>query len=158
MHVANTHRPVTLKHCRLQLKINLMYCRAGQSLARAGTSTRIRFLEFLIYYVSAAGRRTFSQSATRRSYADTIQNLRIRGDTRVLCQGFTGKTVRWIVLILKTFLIYQVTGHFPYKRSFGVWNEHGWRRISQESRSDSSRSSRLWDRKRGRSPPHLIIW
>ncbi|KAJ7900247.1 succinyl-CoA synthetase-like protein [Mycena olivaceomarginata] len=39
-----------------------------------------------------AGRRTFSQSATRRSYADTIQNLLIHKDTKVLCQGFTGKT------------------------------------------------------------------
>ncbi|KII93872.1 hypothetical protein PLICRDRAFT_407675 [Plicaturopsis crispa FD-325 SS-3] len=51
-----------------------MFRRAGQSLA------------------CSAGRRTFSQSATRRSYADTIQNLLIRKDTKVLCQGFTGKT------------------------------------------------------------------
>ncbi|KAJ6509443.1 succinate-CoA ligase [Mycena polygramma] len=42
--------------------------------------------------VCSAGRRTFSQSATRRSYADTIQNLLIQKDTKVLCQGFTGKT------------------------------------------------------------------
>jgi len=40
-----------------------------------------------------AGRRTFSQSAARRSYADTIQNLLIHKDTKVLCQGFTGKMV-----------------------------------------------------------------
>jgi len=42
--------------------------------------------------VCSTGRRTFSQSAARRSYADTIQNLLIRKDTKVLCQGFTGKT------------------------------------------------------------------
>ncbi|KAI0274760.1 succinyl-CoA-ligase [Gloeopeniophorella convolvens] len=41
---------------------------------------------------SSAGRRAFSQSASRRSYEDTIQNLRIHKDTKVLCQGFTGKT------------------------------------------------------------------
>jgi len=41
---------------------------------------------------SSAGRRAFSQSATQQSYADTIHNLRIHKDTRVLCQGFTGKT------------------------------------------------------------------
>ncbi|KAI0067814.1 succinate-CoA ligase [Artomyces pyxidatus] len=41
---------------------------------------------------TSAGRRAFSQSATRRSYEDTIQNLLIHKDTKVLCQGFTGKT------------------------------------------------------------------
>jgi len=41
---------------------------------------------------TSAGRRAFSQSATRRSYESTIQNLRIHKDTKVLCQGFTGKT------------------------------------------------------------------
>lgn len=41
---------------------------------------------------SAAGRRPFSQSASRRNYDATIQNLLIHKDTKVLCQGFTGKT------------------------------------------------------------------
>ncbi|KAF9819924.1 hypothetical protein IEO21_01785 [Rhodonia placenta] len=41
---------------------------------------------------SAAGRRSFSQSASRRNYDATIQNLLIHKDTKVLCQGFTGKT------------------------------------------------------------------
>jgi hypothetical protein len=40
------------------------------------------------------GRRTFAQSAARSSYEDTIPNLRIHKDTKVICQGFTGKTVR----------------------------------------------------------------
>ncbi|KAI4527401.1 succinyl-CoA synthetase-like protein [Schizophyllum commune] len=39
-----------------------------------------------------AGRRAFSQSASRRGYEDTIHNLRIHKDTKVLVQGFTGKT------------------------------------------------------------------
>jgi len=43
-------------------------------------------------FASIAGRRTFSQSASRRSYDDTIRNLLIHKDTKVLCQGFTGKT------------------------------------------------------------------
>ncbi|KIM75386.1 hypothetical protein PILCRDRAFT_799299 [Piloderma croceum F 1598] len=50
-----------------------MLCRAGQSL------------------VCSAGRRTFSQSAVSKSYADTIQNLLIHKNTRVLVQGL-GKT------------------------------------------------------------------
>ncbi|KAJ7706278.1 succinyl-CoA-ligase [Mycena rosella] len=59
---------------RIQLFYHLiMFLRAGHS-------------------VRSTGRRTFSQSATRRSYADTIQNLLIHKDTKVLCQGFTGKT------------------------------------------------------------------
>ncbi|RPD64849.1 succinate-CoA ligase [Lentinus tigrinus ALCF2SS1-7] len=51
-----------------------MFRRAGQSLS------------------SAAGRRAFSQSAARRNYDATIPNLLIHRDTKVLCQGLTGKT------------------------------------------------------------------
>ncbi|KIK70887.1 hypothetical protein GYMLUDRAFT_301191 [Collybiopsis luxurians FD-317 M1] len=49
-----------------------MFCRAGQSLS--------------------LGRRTFASSAARKSYDDTIRNLLIHKDTKVLIQGFTGKT------------------------------------------------------------------
>jgi hypothetical protein len=45
------------------------------------------------FYTFEAGRRTFASSASRLGYEDTISNLRIHKDTKVLCQGFTGKTV-----------------------------------------------------------------
>lgn len=45
------------------------------------------------------GLRSFSQSARRSSYEDTARNLLITKDTKVICQGFTGKTVS-----IKTYL------------------------------------------------------
>jgi len=52
---------------------------------------------FSIQFVTSileTGRRVFSSSASRKSYEDTIKNLLIHKDTKVLCQGLTGKTVR----------------------------------------------------------------
>jgi len=42
--------------------------------------------------LSRSGLRSFSQSARRSSYEDTARNLLITKDTKVICQGFTGKT------------------------------------------------------------------
>ncbi|ELU44492.1 mRNA transport regulator [Rhizoctonia solani AG-1 IA] len=42
---------------------------------------------------AGSAKRSFASSAIRRGYEDTIPNLKIHKDTRVLCQGFTGKTV-----------------------------------------------------------------
>ncbi|KAL4070865.1 succinate-CoA ligase [Scleroderma citrinum] len=42
--------------------------------------------------ISNASRRSFSGSAALFSYEQSIENLRIHKDTKVLCQGFTGKT------------------------------------------------------------------
>ncbi|KAF5375079.1 hypothetical protein D9758_000372 [Tetrapyrgos nigripes] len=74
-----------------------MLCRAGQSLVRS------------------AGRRPFSQSATRKSYDDTIRNLLINKDTRVLCQGLTGKTGTFHVKEALAFGTNMVGGVSPKK-------------------------------------------
>jgi len=67
---------VRLYFCRYSAATSFfkMLSRVGQSLA------------------ASAGRRAFSQSAARRSYEDTVRNLLIHKDTKVICQGFTGKT------------------------------------------------------------------
>lgn len=64
--------------------------------ARRYVSTQIASgdQEMLIWTLQKGGRRAFSSSASRKSYDDTIKNLLIHKDTRVLCQGLTGKTVR----------------------------------------------------------------
>jgi hypothetical protein len=66
---------------------------AGQSLLCNSKPTFVQSCIPLNPRLLTAGRRSFSQSASRKSYTDTIQNLLIHKDTKVLCQGFTGKTV-----------------------------------------------------------------
>ncbi|THV07688.1 putative succinyl-CoA synthetase alpha chain, gdp-forming [Dendrothele bispora CBS 962.96] len=74
-----------------------MFHRAGQPLLRS------------------VGRRSFSQSAARKSYEDTIQNLLINKDTRVLCQGLTGKTGTFHVREALEFGTNMVGGVSPKK-------------------------------------------
>ena len=95
---------------------------------------------------SLAGRRAFSQSATRRSYESTIKNLLIHKDTKVLCQGFTGKTVcllrSFCCLSARPLIILVVgvrTGNFPREGSAGVWHQDGRRRFPEESWPDAPR-------------------
>ncbi|TRM60258.1 succinyl-CoA synthetase-like protein [Schizophyllum amplum] len=61
------------------------------------------------------GRRAFSQSASRQSYEDTIHNLRIHKDTKVLCQGFTGKTATFHVAEALKYGTIMVGGVSPKK-------------------------------------------
>ncbi|KAG8985704.1 Succinate--CoA ligase [ADP/GDP-forming] subunit alpha, mitochondrial [Tulasnella sp. 427] len=62
-----------------------------------------------------AGQRTFASSASRRSYEDTIKNLMIRKDTRVICQGFTGKTATFHIKEALAYGTNMVGGVSPKK-------------------------------------------
>ena len=95
-----------------------------------------------------AGRRAFSQSTARWSYESTIKNLRLHKDSKVLCQGFTGKTVSRVPQTpnVKTQyssmplvpLVTEKTGYVPHQGGLSVRNEDGWRRFAQEGRNDPS--------------------
>lgn len=87
----------------------------------------------LVYFTSTdGGRRHFSQSLRRFGYEQTINNLKLKADAKVLCQGFTGKTVRstssYPTNLLSSSLGPDVdihTGDVPYHTSTRVWHKHG---------------------------------
>lgn len=92
-----------------------MLRRAGQTLSPAGSARIFRCVaERFPDIFPPAGRRAFSQSASRQNYDATIRNLLIHKDTKVLCQGLTGKTVRALSECLS--FLYSpaiATGYFP---------------------------------------------
>jgi len=65
--------------------------------------------------LATAGRRAFGSSASRRSYDDTVANLKIHKDTKVLCQGFTGKTATFHVREALAYGTRMVGGVSPKK-------------------------------------------
>ncbi|KAG8777090.1 Succinate--CoA ligase [ADP/GDP-forming] subunit alpha, mitochondrial [Serendipita sp. 411] len=63
----------------------------------------------------SAGRRALSSSAVRRGYEDTIPNLQIKADSKVLCQGFTGKTATFHIKEALAYGTNMVGGVSPKK-------------------------------------------
>jgi len=59
--------------------------------------------------------RLFSHSTPRQAYADTLSNILIKKDTRVLCQGFTGKTATFHIKAALEYGTNMVGGVSPQK-------------------------------------------
>lgn len=124
-------------------------CSASQTrswLAVSSFSGSLFSFRAQLLFVFLAGRRAFSQSASRWSYESTIKNLRLHKDSKVLCQGFTGKTVSYNPKTPATEILYSSvpsvpfvagkTGYVPHQGGIGVRNEYGWWCLSQEGRND----------------------
>ena len=103
-----------------------MFSRAARSVAKTSESSLPLQQKRPHKYrrIRPANARSFSQSAARFSYEDTAKNLLIHKDTKVLCQGFTGKTVSWTFL-LHFILAHTAVGYFPCSRSACVRHEDG---------------------------------
>ena len=59
---------------------------------------------------------SFSSTPTSRSYDDTFMNMMLTKDTKVICQGFTGKqvtknTLTWLLTFFP--FLYSLTFNFP---------------------------------------------
>jgi len=67
------------------------------------------------FTLNSIGRRTFSQTVARNNYADTIKNLLIHKDTKVLCQGLTGKTATFHITEALAYGTNMVGGVSPKK-------------------------------------------
>lgn len=117
-----------------------MFRRTGQSFASNGKPLRpfttIASRVGTKNVTLSAGRRTFSHSAARNNYEATIQNLRIHKDTKVICQGFTGKTVR--LHFSRILISYKLKwlGYFPCEGGPRIRNPYGRWCLSQQSWSD----------------------
>ena len=87
-----------------------------------------RFLNIQLYnilfltFAGVASARHFSHSAPRLSYADTVRNLLINKDTKVICQGLTGKTVGTLCNFLErnSDLTFQATFHVKEAIDYGT--------------------------------------
>lgn len=125
-----------------------MLRRAGQTLSPAGSARIFRCVaERFPDVFPPAGRRAFSQSASRQNYDATIRNLLIHKDTKVLCQGLTGKTVRALSECISSLYSSAIaTGYFPCEGGARVRDAHGRWCLPQEGRSDPSRTSHFWHR------------
>jgi succinyl-CoA synthetase alpha subunit len=124
---------------------------------RARSLPRVRTLSRESKHVShapSAGCRPFSQSAARRAYADTIKNLLVKPDAKVICQGFTGKTVCFLITRQCAFVLTRLfrTGHVPREGGHRLRHQHGRRRLALQGRPDPPRPPRLRLRARGPCP------
>lgn len=83
-------------------------------------------------YCGKSQHSTFSSSRRSFAYSDTVPHLNIGAHTRVMFQGFTGRQVRFSVMLFPLSAVLTIEGHPRCKTITGIWYQYRGRCHSRE--------------------------